>query len=628
MLTSALEKSVRTNPTKVAIVRGSARISYGELYRQVRRCAAAFRDLDVREGDCVGAMLDNGPEFIAAFLACANVHAIFLPISSLYTREEVQKLLLDAGPRLILAQDRHLARCRDVAAKARFEIAVLVADDLARGAFDAASIEDMPSIATAAEPFTGRALYLYTSGSTDSVKRVCCTQENLYFEAHNFVESTKIGADDTILCTIPLHHSYGFGNCLLDALYTGATLVLEPDSDQPFAARHGRMLELLRAEEVKVYPGVPFQFEVLAASPKDVASAFRHVRWCISSGDVLARRTFDRFRARTGHPIRSLYGSTEAGSIAMDVGDASAVSFGSLGPPLANVTIEVRGDAGRIWVKSPCIPPDGYDNRPEINREVFREGFYDTGDVGTIDDRGHLVMTGRKQSFFDVGGHKVELAEVEEILLGHAAVREAAVVGVEIPNLGAVIKAVVVADEACHEADILDHCRAHLAAFKIPRFVEFRNVLPRSALGKILKHELADSNAWLADVPSARDIPRGSREQQIDWLALRIREQVATILGTSAARIRRDVPFQMLGFDSLRTIELQERLSRMSGMALSVTTLWNYPSIDAYAAFLLDAMRGPAAAQHLSPPSRTADPLDELSDDAIAAMLAKEIDMK
>jgi len=84
----------------------------------------------------------------------------------------------------------------------------------------------------------------------------------------------------------------------------------------------------------------------------------------------------------------------------------------------------------------------------------------------------------------------------------------------------------------------------------------------------------------------------------------------------------------MLGFDSLRTIELQERLSRMSGMALSVTTLWNYPSIDAYAAFLLDAMRGPAAAQHLSPPSRTADPLDELSDDAIAAMLAKEIDMK
>ena len=106
--------------------------------------------------------------------------------------------------------------------------------------------------------FSGGSLYLYTSGSTDSYKRICCTQQNLVFEARNFVEATGINADDTILCAIPLHHSYGLGNCLLDAAYTGATLVLEPDSVAPFAARHVKTLELLRAEQVRVFPVSPF----------------------------------------------------------------------------------------------------------------------------------------------------------------------------------------------------------------------------------------------------------------------------------------------------------------------------------------------------------------------------------
>jgi acyl carrier protein len=286
------------------------------------------------------------------------------------------------------------------------------------------------------------------------------------------------------------------------------------------------------------------------------------------------------------------------------------------------VTIEIRGEAGQIWVRSPVIPPGGYDNRPEINPTVFRDGYYNTGDCGRLDERGHLVMTGRKQSFFDAGGHKVDLAEVEEVLLGIRKVREAAVVGVEVPDLGGVIKAVVVADEICREADILDHCRKHLAAFKVPRFVEFREVLPRSPLGKVLRKELSDPVSWLNDVPSARELPGVPRAQQIDWLAQRIREQVAAILRSEPARIARDIPFQELGFDSLGAIELQERLSRMSGVALSITTLWNYTSIDAYATFLLDAMQGAVPVQRAS----AVDPLDDLTPAEIATMLAHELD--
>ncbi|HLJ19182.1 MAG TPA: phosphopantetheine-binding protein, partial [Stellaceae bacterium] len=287
--------------------------------------------------------------------------------------------------------------------------------------------------------------------------------------------------------------------------------------------------------------------------------------------------------------------------------------------------IEVRGESGQIWVKSPVMPPDGYDDRAAGNAETFRDGFYNTGDIGKFDARGRLVLTGRKQSFFDVGGHKVDLGEVEDVLLGIPGVREAAVVGVDMPGLGGVIKAVIAAHETCREADILDHCRRHVAAFKVPRVVEFREMLPRSPLGKILRKELSDPTPWLIDVPSAREIPRAPRRQQIDWLAERIREQVAVILGCEPTRVPRGVPFQDLGFDSLRTVELQERLSRMSGVALSVITLWNYPSIDAYAAHLLDAMAGEAP---LPSQPVAADPLDSYSENEIAAMLARELEAR
>ena len=619
MLTGLLRKAALAHPSKTAIVYGDERISYGELQRRARQCAAGLREFGVGEGDCVAVALPNCPEFVITFFACAGLGAILLPLNPLYRPGELQRFVADAEAKLILGGTSNIEMCRVVAAAQPRQVHVAVVGE-APGAIAFSDLCANAGPADDRAPCAGRALYLYTSGSTDTYKRVCCTQENLYFEARNFVDATGIGPDDAILCTIPLHHSYGLGNCLLDAVYTGAALVLEPDAEAPFAARDAGVLELLEKEQVRVFPGVPFQFEVLAASTQDVRAAFRQVQWCISSGDVLPKRTFDRFLARTGHPIRSLYGSTEAGSIAMDVGPASEVRFGSLGSPLENVTIQVRGEAGEIWVKSPTIPPGGYDDRPEINRQVFQGGFYNTGDLGRLDEQGRLVMTGRKQSFFDVGGHKVDLGEVEEVLLGHPKVREAAAIGIEVENFGGVIKAVVVAHEACRETDILEFCRTRLAPFKVPRLLEFREVLPRSPLGKLLRGELLDQTSWLSDVPSARELPSGARAHQIDWLAQRIGAQVAAVLACEPDEIARDVPFQSLGLDSLRVVELQERLSRMSGVALTITTLWNHPSIDAYAAFLRDAMEGPQ-------PPAPFDELDDLADDEVAAMLARELNM-
>jgi long-chain acyl-CoA synthetase len=453
--------------------------------------------------------------------------------------------------------------------------------------------------------FTRPALYLYTSGSTDTCKRLCCTQENLFCEAYNFVETVGLTGTDNILCTIPLHHSYGLANCLLDAVYAGSTLVLLEPDNAPFAAHCLRVLELIQKQEIRFYPGVPYQFQMLAALPDCPPIDLAGLKLCVSSGDVLPRRTYERFLERFGVPIRSLYGSTETGSISLNTDPAERMRFGSLGLPLKNVEIRIHDASGRdlppeesgqIWVKSPVIPPTGYENPPELTPKVFRDDYFNTGDIGKKDLRGHLVMTGRKQSFVDVGGHKVEVGEVEEVLESHPQVREAAVLGVEVPNLGTLLKAVLVTEAECREADILSYCRERLAAFKVPRLIEFRDALPRSPIGKVLKSELGDVGAYLASArPAGFKHPRltGAKDgqaQQVEMLAVQIQEQAALSLQCEPASIARSALFQSMGFDSLRAAELHHRLVKLTGLTLSITMLWNYPSIDELAAALWTQM--------------------------------------
>jgi long-chain acyl-CoA synthetase len=516
-----------------------------------------------------------------------------LPLNPQRAAEELRSLVNDAGAKLVIA-DPTTAGLFEPTGASVMQVEALLAR--------------RPDPVPAGQ-FRGPVLYLYTSGSTDARKRLCCTQENLFYEAHNYAETVGLTATDHILCTIPLHHSYGIGNCLLDAVATGSTLVLMESDEVPFAARCLRVLQLIRDEAIRFYPGVPYQFQVLAQLPDCGKADLAGLRLCVSSGDVLPRRTYEAFLKRFGVPIRSLYGSTEAGSIAINTDPAEAMQFGSLGLPLKNVAIRICDESGRelpdtesghIWVKSPAIPPTGYDSRPELTARVFRDGYYDTGDVGKKDARGRLVMTGRKQTFVDVGGYKVDISEVEEVLQGHPQVREAAALGVEAPGLGPLLKAVVVADAACGEADLLLYCRQRLAPFKVPRLIEFRDSLPRSPLGKVLKSELSDVASYLVG-GSRADFERAwlaaakqGRARQTELLAARIREQAALCLQREPASIARSASFQSMGFDSLRAAELHQRLVKLTGLPLSITMLWNYPSIDELAAALwvrLDASR-------------------------------------
>jgi long-chain acyl-CoA synthetase len=580
-----LLQAVEADPAKVAIVQGGRRVRYDELHALAGRCAAGLRRSGIGAGDCVAMAVPNCPEFVASLFGCARLRAVMLPLDPRDTAQELSSLVADARAKVVIADERSGRLLANTGTPV----------------VEFARLRHHPPDPVPSRPYRGPALYLYTSGSTDARKRLCCTQENLFYEALNFVETVGLTAADTTLCTIPLHHSYGLGNCLLDAVFCGSTLVLEESDDIPFAARARQVLRLIREEAVRVYPGVPYQFQVLAVIPEDAGPYLAGLRLCISSGDVLPHRTYERFLERYGLPIRSLYGSTEAGSIAVNTDPTEAMQFGSLGLPLKNVAIRICDEAGRelpdletgqIWVKSPVIPPTGYDNRPALTAQAFRDGYYNTGDVGKKDARGHLIMTGRKQTFIDVGGYKVDTGEVEEVLQGHPQVREAAVLGVQAPGLGTLLKAVVAADPACGETELLSHCRERLAPFKVPRLVEFRDSLPRSPIGKVLKSELGDARAYLAGASPAdfgqawRAVAKEGRARQIEFLVAQIREQAALSLQGEPASVVRSAPFQEMGFDSLRAAELSLRLVKLTGLPLSITVLWNYPSIDELAAAL------------------------------------------
>jgi long-chain acyl-CoA synthetase len=580
MLTGMLHKAVEANPAKVAIVQGSMRIRYEELAALTGRCAGGLRRIGVRAGDVVAVILPNAPEFVVSLFACARLHAVMAPLNPQSSWQELARFVADAQARVAITDSQRAELLAGSGATvAEFDALLVHAD------------EPIPE-----GPFHGRAVYLYTSGSTDAWKRLCCTQQNLYYEAHNFVETLGLTADDNILCTIPLHHSYGLGNCLLDAVYAGSTLVLLEPEPIPFVARCGQVLQLIREEAIRFYPGVPYQFQILAALPDHARTDLAGLKLCVSSGDVLPRQTYDRFLERFAVPIRSLYGSTEAGSIAINTDPDDQMEAGSLGRPLRNVTIEIRdaegkelpaGVDGEIWVKSPTIPPSGYDNRSDLTHATFRAGFCKTGDIGKWNHLGHLILAGRKQSFINIAGNKVDTSEVEEVLESCPGVREAAVLGVEVPRMGTLVKAAVVTEGPCRQAEIREFCRQRLAFYKVPRLIEAYPSLPRSALGKVLKSELGGVETYLEEIRNAAatrivgqlsTAPAGKRRSLVTSL---VQAQVAAVLGRVIETVPRNLGFVQLGMDSFGAIELLARLEYLFDREFPQTFTFDHPTVDA-----------------------------------------------
>ena len=509
MLNKMLMQAARANPGKTAVVYGESRLSYQNLLDKVESFRNGLKSIGIREGDCVAILLPNCPEFVISFYAITSLGGIVLPLNHLFKADEISYYLSDSKTKAIITDSCRAQICNDILFNLDISLDLIVTDNAQSTGKFFYDLMVPQSVESERQPidFTGVAIYQYSSGSTGRPKRVSRTQLNLLCEVKNFAATVDVVSADNILCVVPLYHAHGLGNCLLAATCNGATLVILEQSlknnlpvEVPFVFKCARVLELIEHERITIFPAVPYIFNALAETPVFPNTQLDTLRLCFSAGNFLGKDIFDKFLKRFNIPVRQLYGCTEAGSIAINLQTDVEHTYNSVGNPLNNVEIRIidekkndldPDEIGEVVVKSEALT-SGYYNKPELNKQAFQDGAFLTGDLGKLDENGNLYITGRKKILIDTGGRKVDPIEIEDILLAHPKVQEAVVVGVKGAHAGEIIKAVLVLKSAqtCSEQDIFAYCKNLLAEFKIPKIVEFRDEIPKSPLGKVLRKAL------------------------------------------------------------------------------------------------------------------------------------------
>jgi long-chain acyl-CoA synthetase len=492
MLMELLYEQAETRPDHDAVVHHGERVTYAELVDQVERLARGLADQGIAAGDAVALVLRDDPWFVASFHAVTALGAIVVPVNPGFKQAELEFGFRNCDVRCVIADERSAGVCERIAAGMDADVTV-ISTSAAHGQaltidalIERSSGERLPA-RTADETF----IYQFSSGSTGRPKRVPRTHGQCAAEAQLYA-SLGWTAEDRIFSAIPLFHTYGMGACLFAPAATGATLVILEDPN-PFLLQRQRALELLEQERATIFPGVPFNFRLLAEAPAD--ADLSSLRLCYSAGTALPRPAFEAFGEKFGVLVRQLYGTTETGIVAANMDADPVGTFDSVGVPAGDVAVEIVDDEGtpvaagegEVVISSPAMT-SGYSGLDDVNRVAFRDGRFFTGDLGRLDDAGRLHLAGRKKLLIEVGGYKVDPIEVEDVVAAHPKVGEVVVLGVPGKAAGEeVVKAVVVPSEDCDDRELIRFCQERLANYKVPRVVEFREEIPKSPLGKVLR---------------------------------------------------------------------------------------------------------------------------------------------
>jgi long-chain acyl-CoA synthetase len=468
-LATILIDTARRLPRAEALRRAGRRVGYAELDRASAHVAARLAADGIGPGDRVALMAPNVPEFAAAYYGILRAGAVVVPLDADLKRDEVRLALADAGARLLIGW-RDLLRATHA----------VPAWPAAPGSFfdeGAPAAETGAAVARAADD---TAVILYTSGTGGRPKGAELTHANLGHNARATAELFGFGPEDSVLGALPLTHAFGQTCTLNAAVHAGARLVLA----SRFEWRPG----------VTVLVGVPSMYAALLAHGAPARTP--GLRMCVSGGAPLAPDLLDACEAVLGAPLLEGYGLTETSPVASFNRPGGARKRGSIGTPIEDVEmrlLDVGPDGvGEIAVRGPNVMK-GYWNRPDETRAVLSgDGWLRTGDLARVDADGAFWIAGRAKDLIIRDGRNVFPREIEDVLNGHPAVLEAAVVGV--PDLlhGEEVVACVVRapGSSVTEAELRDYARDRVAESKYPRHVWFAPALPRSASGKLLKRAI------------------------------------------------------------------------------------------------------------------------------------------
>lgn len=531
-LDAMLRRTADRFPDRVAIDFLGARTTYRELDDAVDRFARALLARGLARGDRVSLHLPNTPAFVIAFFGTLRAGAIAAPASPLLVERELDILLRDTQPRFSVCLDLLVPRVRAVrtAIEGRPPDGALIVTGIrdwlpipSRWLYPLVArregrwhpvphsaetpnlvrlIRETPKgrLESAARP-EDPAVLQPTGGTTGTPKAAILTHRNLVANVHQTVAWLPGAAEGpaATLCVIPYFHIYGLTVAMNFSILTGATQVLHPRFD-PVA-----VLKSIARTRPRTFPGAPVMYATLADHPARARYDLSSIEACISGAAPLPLEVQRRFEEVTGGRVSEGYGLTEASPVTHCNPIHGKRKIGTIGLPFPSTDARIvdletgerslaPGEVGELVVRGPQVMA-GYWNRPEETAAVLRNGWLYTGDVATMDEEGYFRIVDRRKDLIIVGGINVYPREVEEVLMAHPAVAEAAVVGQPDPRRGEVPVAYVVLKPGASttEAEILAYCRENLARYKVPVAIEFRADLPRTFIGKVLRRVLAEN---------------------------------------------------------------------------------------------------------------------------------------
>ena len=483
------------DPKRLAIetIDGS-RISYGELISRAGQIANVLVGRGVKPGDRVAAQTEKSVTGLVLYLATVRAGAVYLPLNTAYTLNELEYFITDAEPSLVVCDPSKAAGIGAIAAKVAARVETLGTDG--KGSLTETADKARAEFVTVPRADDDLAAILYTSGTTGRSKGAMLTHDNLASNSLTLVDYWRFTDQDVLIHALPIYHTHGLFVASNVTLFARGSMIFLPKFDPDLIIR-------LMARAT-VLMGVPTFYTRLLQNPALNRDTTRHMRLFVSGSAPLLADTHREWFARTGHAVLERYGMTETNMNTSNPYEGERVA-GAVGHPLPGVSVRVtdpetgkelaRDEVGMIEVKGPNVFK-GYWRMPEKTKTEFRDdGFFITGDLGKIDAKGYVHILGRGKDLVISGGFNVYPKEIESEIDAMPGVIESAVIGVPHADFGEGVTALVVCDKkaAIDEAAVLKALDGRLAKFKMPKRVFVVDELPRNTMGKVQKNVLRDS---------------------------------------------------------------------------------------------------------------------------------------
>lgn len=524
-----LTRSAKNYPDNVAIHFMGKEMKYAELYESALKFANYLQTLGIQKGDRVAIMLPNCPQGVIAFYGILYAGGIVVQTNPLYTEREAQYQLKDAGAKAIITLDILYPRISKIMKETDLENLIItgIKDYLPfpknmvypfiqkkqygfsvkvehRGSnhlfTEVMKVAKAEKEDVAIDFENDLAMLQYTGGTTGFPKGVMLTHKNLVTNVmmcKTWLYECEDGKE-RVLGILPFFHVYGMTTVLVLSIMQANTMILLPKFDVETA------LKTIDKQKPTLFPGAPTIYIGILNSPNLGKYDLSSVNACISGSAALPVEVQEKFERVTGGRLVEGYGLTETSPVThANLVYTDKRVKGSIGIPWPDTDCAIFqmdsteplpvGEVGEIAVRGPQVMK-GYWNRPEETEMVIRDGWFLTGDLGYMDEDGYFYIVDRKKDMIIAGGFNIYPREIEEILYEHEAIQECVVAGIPDPYRGETVKAYIVVKDGHNvtEEELNEYCRTKLAAFKVPRFYEFREELPKTAVGKILRRTLIE----------------------------------------------------------------------------------------------------------------------------------------